>query len=133
MRFTLVRDYEVDCTDGELFDATGKHLAWTIELPWKENKHQISCIPEGEYKYHKKFSQHLGWVLELEKVPDRSLIYMHSGNTVLDLLGCIAPGSKQGTLNVKGRIYPAVLNSKDTMKKILDIAGTSGTITITKR
>lgn len=133
MRLTLVRDYEKDCTDGELFDPQGKHLCWTIELPWKDNKHQESCIPEGEYRYHKKFSQHLGWVLELEKVPERSLIYIHPGNTVLDLKGCIAPGNKQDSWKIKGKDYPAVLNSKETMKKLMDLAGTDGTITIIQR
>ncbi|WP_245758495.1 DUF5675 family protein [Paenimyroides ummariense] len=27
----------------------GKHIAYTIELPWQDNKRRFSCIPEGTY------------------------------------------------------------------------------------
>lgn len=130
MQLTLSRYYEKDVTDGKLTDEKGKHLCWTLELPWLKNEHQVSCVPEGTYNFHKKFSQHLGWVYELEKVPNRSLIYIHSGNTTLDLKGCIAVGNKQGTLAIKGKVYPAVLKSKDTMNKLINLLGTNGTITI---
>lgn len=130
MNITLVRDYDKELTDGELFDENKKHICYTLELPDKGNKPEVSCIPEGTYKFHKMFSSHLGWVYMLNKVPNRQLIEIHVGNTVLDIRGCILVGTKQGTINIKGRIYPAVLNSKEAIAKLFAIVGTEGTITI---
>lgn len=131
MEIFLKRFYDPECVDGELFDDQGKHICFTLELPENMNKQGDSCIPEGTYKFAKMFSQHLGWVYRLQNVPDRSLIDIHTGNTVLDIRGCILVGLKQGTLNVKGRIYPAVLESRDALAKLFSIAGIAGTITIT--
>ncbi len=132
MNIILTRnDYNIECTDGYMSDDQGNKICFTLELPNLNNKKGESCIPEGSYPFHKVFSQHLGWVYRLENVPDRSLIDIHSGNTVLDLRGCITLGLKQGTLDIGGRNYPAVLDSKKALEKLFSIAGNSGTLTIT--
>lgn len=133
MNLTLTRtDYDNEVTDGILSDDQGNKICFTLELPDLNNKQGESCIPEGIYPFHKMFSQHLGWIYRLDNVTDRSLIDIHSGNTVLDLRGCITIGMKQGTLDIKGKTYPAVLESKKALNKLFSIAGNSGTITITK-
>lgn len=131
MNITLTRTYDPEVTDGEITDDQGKFICYSLELPNLNNQPEVSCIPEGEYAFQKFFSSHLGWVYRLQNVPNRSLIDIHSGNDVLDLRGCITVGTQQGTLNIKGRIYPAVLNSKVALQKLFDIVGTSGRITIT--
>ena len=35
-----------------------KPLFVTLELPWKDNQKDISCIPAGTYKVVKQFSNH---------------------------------------------------------------------------
>lgn len=133
MNLTLTRtDYDDELTDGILSDEKGKKICFTLELPQKANNNQVSCIPEGRYKFRKLFSSKFGrWVYRLDGVPDRSLIDIHCGNTVLDIQGCILVGTKQGTLSVKGKIYPAVLNSREALDKVLGIGGSEGFITIT--
>lgn len=127
---TLTREYDPEVTEGILTDDAGKKICYTLELPWKNNESRISCIPEGKYKFQKKFSSHLGWVYELKEVSDRSLIYMHSGNTILDILGCILVGTKRGTMTVKGKVYPAVLNSRDALANLMTLVGNEGIIII---
>ncbi len=134
MNLLLLRDYDNDVTDGELFDEKGKHICWTLELPWKDNKQEISCIPEGVYKINKFFSGGFNrWIYKINKVLGRDLVRIHNGNTVLDIRGCILVGTKQGTLNVKGKIYPAVLDSVKAMDKLLVLVGSEGMLTIKNR
>lgn len=130
VRLLLKREYDPECTDGVLFNDQGSKICYTLELPQKDNKKGESCIPEGTYNFHKMFSQHLGWVYRLDNVPDRSLIDIHAGNTVLDIRGCILVGEKQGVLNVKGKHYPAVLDSKKALAKLFSLVGNDGIITI---
>jgi hypothetical protein len=66
----------------------------TLELPWKDNQKNISCIPEGEYlvwKMHpnaKRKYQYF-WV---QDVPGRDSILWHPGNYTHQILGCTLPG-----------------------------------------
>lgn len=132
MKIILSREYDPEVTDGEITDENGDHICYSLELPWLQNEQKISCIPEGEYKFSKMFSQKLGWVYRLKNVSGRSLIDIHKGNSVLDIEGCILVGMKRGTINEKGRIYPAVLNSKDALDRLFELIGMDGTITIAK-
>lgn len=130
MNITLLRDYYDDCVEGRILDDQGKQICFSLELPERANKQGESCIDEGTYKFQKLFSSTLGWVYRLQDVPNRSLIDVHSGNTILDIRGCIIVGTKQGTLSVKGGVYTAVLNSRDALATLFSVAGTSGMITI---
>ncbi|WP_303317200.1 DUF5675 family protein [Flavivirga abyssicola] len=112
MELILNRAYFKEGTNGTLFCAD-KFLCHTIELPWRENKRSISCIPEGRYKvvsrYSKRFKNHL-WI---KGVSNRRLILIHPANDALkELEGCIAPVTYLGGLG-KG-IY-----SRDAMQKLL--------------
>lgn len=64
-----------------------------LELPWKDNKKWVSCIPEGEYDAVKEESRKFGRsLIELKGVPNRSEVKFHAANHVIELEGCIAPG-----------------------------------------
>ena len=93
MELELIRTYFPNGTNGVLYN-DGTRICFTIELPWLNNKHRISCIPEGNYALEKKCSDHFGWHLILKDVPERSLILIHPANDALkELKGCIAPVS----------------------------------------
>lgn len=90
----LQRTYLETAVHGEL-TFNGKHLAYTIELPWKNNSKCISCIPEGTYVLRKRYSQKFQWHFILLDVPNRSCILIHPANdAVKELQGCIAPVTK---------------------------------------
>ena len=94
----------------------GKHFSFTMEEIWKDNKPSISCIPEGYYVCKRVNSPKFGNVFEVTKVPKRTSILFHVGNTIHDVEGCICPGSELGAL---GGIW-AVLNSTNTFKLFMD-------------
>jgi hypothetical protein len=94
MKLELIRRYHPNGTNGELFFIGGP-ICHTIELPWIHNEHQKSCIPEGEYRIVKRYSQKFGWHLHLTDVPGREMILIHPANNALkELKGCIAPVSQ---------------------------------------
>lgn len=87
------------CTPGVLFFGDYFHSV-TLELPWRDNKTNISCIPAGSYPLRLKDSAKFGQSVEVFNVPDRSEILFHAGNSDKDTHGCILlgtsyqPGSK---------------------------------------
>ena len=68
-------------------------LFYTLELPWKDNKKNVSCIPEGDYPcvFRVRTPTHEN-VYEVCDVPDRSGVLIHVGNYPHDVKGCIALG-----------------------------------------
>ena len=93
MNLVLQRTYFKEGTNGALFN-NDRFVGFTIELPWKENKKQVSCIPEGVYELRPRYSEKFKHHLVLENVPNRSLILIHPANDAnKELLGCIAPVS----------------------------------------
>lgn len=90
-----------------------------LELPWRENKTYISCIPDGTYKAIKHNSPTFGNSFWLQDVPNRSEILIHFGNYNHNTLGCLLPGQKRTDINKDGLMD--VTNSKDTMNELYDI------------
>lgn len=94
-----------------------------LELPWKNNKSNISCIPEGEYSVKVRKSKKFGIVYWLTDVADRLWILMHSGNLAGDTKkgyithshGCLLYGKYVGEL----RNQIAVLCSKPTLRAFM--------------
>ncbi len=110
----LHRAYFEEGTNGALFNSD-KFLCHTIELPWNDNKRNISCIPEGVYEIEPRFSKRFKHHLILKDVKDRSFILFHPANDALkELQGCIAPVTY---LSGIGRgVY-----SRDAMQKLLSL------------
>lgn len=101
---------------------------FTLELPDKDNQKNISCIPAGEYKYKHRISNKNGEALELIGVPNRTYIQIHSGNYTSQIEGCILVGNYISFLNSDN--IPDVANSKNTLKELINEAGSYGTIKI---
>lgn len=93
MELELIRTYFPNGTNGEFF-FNGNRVCSSIELPWLNNQHQISCIPEGRYELRKRYTAERGWHIILANVPGRNLILIHATNDAKkELQGCIAPVS----------------------------------------
>ena len=73
-------------------DVTPYPFCVTLELPWKDNKPEVSCIPKGEYRIVKVKSPKFGDVFQVMDVPNRYHILIHKGNFTTDVLGCILLG-----------------------------------------
>lgn len=118
MELTLVRRYFDDGTNGNLWHRD-KFLCHTIELPWKDNQRNVSCIPEGRYKIAPRHTEKRGWHYVLEKVPNRSFILFHPANNALkELRGCIAPVTK---ISGHGKGLES-RRANDLLKFLLDMA-----------
>lgn len=85
----------------------GRFSAYTGELPWRDNRAMVSCIPGGTYDviwaYSPRFKRE---TYRLVAVPQRAGVLKHGANLMGDaalgfvaqLNGCIALGEKLGAL-----------------------------------
>ena len=87
----------------------------TLELPWRDNLPQVSCIPAGGYDCKVRpcsqgISAGLGLAIEVTGVPGRSDILIHVGNTPKNIKGCVLVGERfgddinYGTIVVSSRV-----------------------------
>ena len=91
MELVLKRICHPEGSNGSLYNGA-QLVCRTIELPWRGNQPQISCIPEGRYELRERHSKKYGRHLLVAKVPGRSYILFHPANNALkELRGCIAP------------------------------------------
>lgn len=90
----LTRTYLPAGTNGEI-SLEGHYVCGTIELPWQDNRRNISCIPEGRYRLELHRSRRFGDCLAVKGVPGRRGILIHPANdAATELRGCIAPVTK---------------------------------------
>jgi hypothetical protein len=87
-------------SDGQLF------VCKTLELPWRDNQSNVSCIPKGiypcRYTRSNRMSRQKGtdvFTYEVFDVVNRGGIRIHSANFFFQLLGCIALGDAQKDIN----------------------------------
>ena len=93
MELELIRTYYPEGTNGKIL-AHGSLITYTIELPWKDNLTQVSCIPEGRYELVKRWSPKFNRHLQVMNVSQRENILIHPANDAMhELKGCIAPVS----------------------------------------
>lgn len=105
----------------------GEWTCHTLELPWRENKPNKSCIPAGTYTLGLRpsplidritkgeFSE--GW--EVQHVPNRTFIMFHHGNWVEDTEGCILVGRKAEWTSREGHMVTSSMNTfRDFMAKM---------------
>lgn len=111
--FTLYRYYYGENHTLGLMFIEGIYACDTLELPWKDNSRDVSCIPEGIYNIFKVPSSD-GFRVAVEPVKDRTAIQIHAANHVRELRGCIAVGVK--SLNM-------VMQSRDKLGKLLQLLG----------
>jgi hypothetical protein len=99
----------------------------TLELPWRENKNGVSCIPEGEYFLRKRKAHESGkfdhdHLILSDRVggvtlaDTRSYILIHRGNFYTDIKGCILTGFDLKDINGDGLMD--VTNSTGALESI---------------
>lgn len=94
---TIARKYSSnECTSG-YFAVGGNIIAYTLERPWRGNAPLISSIPVGRYKGVLRYDHTDQWRIELQGVPGRTHVQIHTGNTPDDTEGCILVGLKLGS------------------------------------
>lgn len=101
---------------------------YTLELAYRDNKERISCIPTGTYIFEKWKSFKFGKVLKGKDIPNRDMIYFHSGNSHKDTLGCILVGSEYKQCEINGNFE--IYQSRIAMDMINKLIPESVTITI---
>lgn len=106
-------------TFGQLLDKDqSTELCYTIELPWKDNLPDVSCIPPGRYLFYNYLSPSKGKVWRTDSLaPARVAIEIHAANWARQLLGCIAVGKTVDVINGT----PGVTSSQNTLKMLQSI------------
>ena len=132
--------YSLQCTMGRLSIIDITLPAWqciiwqcfTLEELWRNNQRdnpntpeeEASCIPAGQYFLRRRVSPKFGVTPYLiGSQPARDYVLIHPGNTVLDIIGCIAVGDSFGKVQSrynKSVLLDGVLNSRNTFKKLME-------------
>lgn len=127
MKAILQREKHPIITPGALRFNWNHPKIYTLELPWKDNQHDISCIPAGTYTFIPFNSpKHKAWVWKAVNVPLRDDIEIHIANFASncvfhgerrhsELLGCIAPGFGRDLT------VPMLTDSGNAMKYLLTV------------
>ena len=144
MRAILCRQYYDKQTHGTLTvydEDTGEEVfkCRTLELPYRDNQRNVSCIPEGFYdvvpRTSPKYSNHL----HITNVEGRSLILIHWGNYAgsinpktghSDIRGCVLVGKEFVDLDGDG--LADITSSKNTFKKLMSVAPDGFVLEITQ-
>lgn len=106
---TIIRVDDVRQTLGVINVDNGGFTSKSLELPWKENQNNISCIPAGVYicKWTKstRMSAEKGhdvFTYQIMDVPNRGGVRIHSANYFHQLRGCIALGNAAKDMDMDG-------------------------------
>lgn len=95
----------------------------TLELPWRDNQRNISCIPPGTYKVRHRSANESGSFkyshFMVMDVPNRDYILIHAGNYYSQLHGCILPGRSHVDINGDG--LQDVTRSRDTLEDLVEL------------
>lgn len=90
---------------------------YTLELPWRENAADISCIPVGSYKVTPYSSEKFPNVYQINNVPGRDSILLHVGNSPTDTHGCVLLGKGVSPTT------PMISNSKEALELLRSLVG----------
>lgn len=121
MNVRLIRYYSgLKATLGILKLPVAHSPIFTLELPWRDNADNISCIPIGIYDVEPYTSEKFPNVYQIKNVPNRDAILIHVGNYAGDTHGCVLIGKDVDSLT------PMVTNSKGAMELLRNEIGDKG-------
>ena len=95
-------------------DDSQRCLFVSVERPWANNQHMISCIRPGSYTCKRINSPKHGDCFQVMD-DTRDMIEIHSANLAVQLEGCLAFGMQFGEVNGT----PAVMNSKQAIEAFM--------------
>jgi len=98
---------------------------FTLELPWKNNHKEVSCImpaPGAQRTYTvrktRKSPSFNYEHLDILDTPGRTFVKLHSANHGRQLLGCVAVGDKLADIDGDGELDTT--SSRKTLEKLLE-------------
>lgn len=97
----------------------GNFKCVTLELPWRQNREDKSCIPAGRYMCKKIHSGKNGHCFEILDVPGRTDVQGHIGNFIGDILGCVVFGG--GIRDIDNDGVLDVTNSTQTFSRLMKL------------
>jgi len=109
----------------------GSFSCFTLELPWRNNQQNVSCIPDGDYEIEfVKAGSRLGgrrWLYWVHPVEGRSGILIHAGNWAGDpeegyrrnSYGCPLLGMSKGSMGGQR----AVFQSRKAVRRFIHAMG----------
>lgn len=104
--------YTPEGTHG-ILKLNGQRMCYTLEPPWKDNKRNVSCIPEGTYKGRfQRSGSFPNFRMYFQDVPGRTRVMFHWGNQVKNTQGCPLLGD---AINTKEMF---IYRTKDTVHKV---------------
>lgn len=115
----------------------GNMVATTLELPWRDNLRDVSCIPANiEVIAHRETAlstgicpDGIGWVIPEGQIPGRDRIIVgHVGNYVRNTQGCPLVGT--GVLQDHDDGLPMITQSGDAYRRIQRWLGDAPTIRV---
>lgn len=113
-------------TFGKVFIEDNPKVFFSGELPWRDNKTSVSCIPTGQYVCKMIMSPKRGYeVYLLLGTEPRTAVEIHSGNFCGDVSkgykshveGCILLGNQLGQLDGQN----AVVDSRSAITEFIEI------------
>jgi hypothetical protein len=120
----MIQIFRLEQTDAATLGVlivNGQMIGFSLELPWRDNRRSVSCIPPGVYTVRLREawrrSRDHGPTYEVCNVPGRTGILFHPGNTIDDVEGCIAPGLAIGAIGDRR----GVLNSSAAFKRFREV------------
>ncbi len=126
---TLIRQTSDEQGTFGVFTVNNKSY-FSLELPYRDNKPNISCIPCGQYKASLRYSPHFKKNLYcLSGVPNRNFILIHGANFAGDeemgyqthLQGCISIGKSMGTAQNKHKQRQrCIFGSQQALSEFID-------------
>lgn len=93
---STIGELYLDENQNDQIDDGEKFLGYTLELPWRDNRTNVSCIPQGEYRVTKRpasaSAKYKYDHLQVQNVLNRDAILFHVGNYPKNTTGCILVG-----------------------------------------
>ena len=105
---------------GRLADLVStRKVCETLELPWRDNAFNISCIPAGTYAVKPYRSRRFGECFAFmdEETKPRTSIRIHAGNFPTETRGCVLVGGWTGFVN--GSL--GVVQSQAALRMLRDV------------
>jgi len=119
----LLRYNYADTLTQGLFFIDGEYIGDALELAWRDNQHDISCIPEGRYPLEYGIMSDGLKGYRVLNVDERSGIWIHPASNTGQIRGCIGTGIKYGNL---------LYYNTEVMKRICSKLGNTSVLTIVK-
>lgn len=111
-----------DRTLGRLCVFSGLNLEATfstLELPFRNNERQKSCILSAFYTVEPRTSPKYGKHLLVIGTAPREMILLHHGNYPGDTEGCVLIGTDFGDIDKDGRLE--ITSSRQAMRKLVEL------------